>query len=315
MASVKYSIPVQEQEIEKHQQSLTEEARLMLNRPAEERIRYIREDKFIKYSKAVEILELMEEILNMPKVVRPQCLLIYGDSGSGKTSLLRYFEKLHMPSEDPYSDTTGLTVLVAESPNEPKVSMLYDKILISLGVPYRSSDNVMAKESRVLHYMDKLEVKMLIIDEFHNILNGTATQQRKVLSAIKSLTNMLRIPVVLAGTKDALIAIESEDETKRRFLPKLIPRWKKDKEFGLFLKTLETTLPLKYPSYIWKDQRIIDILLEKSEGILSEFVKIVKRAAVLAIKQNTERIDYDTILRSLQVIDRDREMELYKREI
>jgi type II secretory pathway predicted ATPase ExeA len=182
-------------------------------------------------------------------------MLLYGESGTGKTSIIRQFRKMHPPTDDPLEDEDTIPVLVVETPFEPKVSMLYDRILYEIGVPYKTTENVVVKENRIEFYVNKLGVKMLILDEFHNILNGSASQQRKVLSAIKSLTNTLKIPIVLAGTRDALIAVESEDEMKRRFFPKYLPKWKKDRDFALLLKSIEKTLPLKYPSYLWKDDR------------------------------------------------------------
>ncbi len=307
-------ISISQDEIEKHLNSLIPEVREVLNRSEEERIRYLFTKRFIKYPKASEILDYMELLISIPKQTRPECMILYGDSGTGKTSIIRHFQKMHPPTEDPLFDEDTIPVLVVETPFEPKVSMLYDKILYEIGVPYKTTENVVLKENKIEFYVNKLNIKMLILDEFHNILNGSASQQRKVLSAIKSLTNILEIPIVLSGTRDALIAVESEDEMKRRFFPKYLPKWKKDKDFVIFLKSVEKTLPLKYPSYLWEDERIIDFLLEKTEGILADILKLIKHSSKKAIETGKERIDYN-LLRSIEFFDREYEKSLELKDI
>jgi len=296
-------------EIENHLNSVLPDTREMLNKSKEERLAYLFSHRFIKYPKAMEILDYMELLISIPKQVRPECMLIYGESGSGKTSIIRQFQKMHPPVEDPLEEEDVLPVLIVETPFEPKVSLLYDRILYEIGVNYKTTENVVIKENRIEYYINRLGVKMLILDEFHNILNGSASQQRKVLSAIKSLTNTLKIPIVLSGTRDALIAVESEEETKKRFFPKYLPKWKKDKEFVIFLKSVEKILPLKYPSYLWKDEKIIDYLLEKSDGILADILRLIKHTAKKAIEEGKERIDFD-LLKSVEFFDRDLEKTL-----
>ena len=305
---------VSKEEVEKHINSLLPDVREVLNKSKEERIQYIFTQRFIKYTKVIEILDYMELLISIPKQTRPECMLLYGESGTGKTSIIRQFQKMHPPTEDPLSDEDTVPVLVVETPFEPKVSMLYDRILYEIGVPYKATENVVVKENRIELYVNKLGIKMLILDEFHNILNGSASGQRKVLSAIKSLTNTLKIPIVLAGTRDALTAIESEDEMKRRFFPKYLPKWKKDKDFVLFLKSVEKTLPLKYPSYLWKDERIIDFLLEKTDGILADILKLIRHTAKKAIENEKEKIDYN-LLRSIEFFDREYEKSLELKDI
>ena len=305
---------ISQEEIENHVNSLLPDVREVLDKPEKERIKHVFTQRFIKYPKAVEILNYMEFLISSPKQIRPECMILYGDSGTGKTSIIRQFQKMHPPTEDPLSDEDTVPVLVVETPFEPKVSMLYDKILHEIGVPYKTTENVVLKENKIEFYVNKLGIRMLILDEFHNILNGSATQQRKVLSAIKSLTNVLRIPIVLSGTRDALIAVESEDETKRRFFPKYLPKWKKDKDFVVFLKSVEKTLPLKYPSYLWKDERIIDFLLGKTDGVLADILKLIRHSAKKAIETGTERIDYN-LLRSIEFFDREYEKSLELKDI
>lgn len=96
-----------------------------------------------------------------------------------------------------------------------------------------------------------------------------------------------------------LIAIETDDEVKRRFDKFELPVWKNDLEFRRFLVSLEKTLPLKYPSYLHKNEELILWLLERTEGILAEIVHILKQACVRAIQMGEERITLEVAKKSV----------------
>ncbi|WP_456395879.1 TniB family NTP-binding protein [Desulfurobacterium sp.] len=116
--------------------------------------------------------------------------------------------------------------------------------------------------------------------------------------SIKSLTNRLWIPIVLVGTKDVLIAVETDDEVKRRFDPYKLEPWTMNKDFLKLLKTIETTLPLKLPSYMWKNRELAEWLLERTDGILSEIIHLIKLGAREAILSGEEKITLEVVKRA-----------------
>ena len=293
-ANVKFS----EEEIEKHISSLIPEAREALNLSDEERIIFSMTDRFINYGRAKRILEYMELLLKVPRQPRMKGILLYGESGTGKTMIVRHFFEKFAPKENEDDDADEIPVLLVETPTEPKEKLLYDKIMDTLGVPYKKNEDILEKEKNVEYYVNMLRIRMLIFDEFHNVLNGTAIQQKRVLAAVKSLTNRLWIPIVLVGTKDVLIAVETDEEVKRRFDPYKLEPWSLDKEFLKLLRTIETTLPLKLPSYMWKNRGLASWLLEKTDGITSEIVHLIKLGAREAILSGEERITLEVMKRA-----------------
>lgn len=86
-----------------------------------------------------------------------------------------------------------------------------------------------------------------------------------------------------------MIAVETDDKVKIRFDKFELPVWKNDREFRRFLVSLEKILPLKYPSYLHKNEELILWLLEKTEGILAEIVHILRQACVRAILRGEEK--------------------------
>ena len=295
---MRLAVKFSEEEIKKHVNSLIPEARNALNLSNEERIIFAMTDRFINYSRAKRILEYMELLLKVPRQPRMKGILLYGDSGTGKTMIVRHFFEKFAPKENEDDDADEIPVLLVETPTEPKEKLLYDKIMDTLGVPYKKNEDILEKEKNVEYYVNMLRIRMLIFDEFHNVLNGTAIQQKRVLAAVKSLTNRLWIPIVLVGTKDVLIAVETDEEVKRRFDPYKLEPWSLDKEFLKLLRTIEATLPLKLPSYMWKNRGLANWLLEKTDGIMSEIVHLIKLGAREAILSGEERITLEVMKRA-----------------
>jgi len=64
------------------------------------------------------------------------------------------------------------------------------------------------------------------------------------------------------------------------------------------LRTIEATLPLKLPSYMWKNEELAKYLIEKTEGILAEIVRNIKLAAREAILSGEERITLPLLKRA-----------------
>ena len=132
-------------------------------------------------------------------------------------------------------------------------------------------------------------VRMLVIDEVHNMLCGSRDQQRRFLNLLRWLGNELQIPLVAVGTAEGLRAIQSDDQLANRFTPFGLPPWEGGAEFSRLVNTLEASMPLKAASGL-SATPMAQRLLSISEGILGEVVTIVTRAAVAAIETGEERI-------------------------
>lgn len=280
--------------------ALTNEAQEIINKTNEERIAYISEDRWIHYPQAEEIIQALESIKTYEKnKTRVTSILLVGSSNNGKTSLLEEFVRRN-PSYDYYSENSdkltkeffdnynaiGIPALSILAPNEPNES---SNILNKIFAPFNERDSVARKQYLVEYYLDLLNVDMLIIDEIHNILSGSVAKQKQVLNAIKNLSNHLKIPIVLSGTKDALRAVSTDTQISSRFRPIYLKKWKMDKEFVSLLATFLKTLPLKKESIILTVNTSMEIL-EISDGNIGDIIGLLKKAAIYAIKSKSERI-------------------------
>lgn len=277
-----------------NERRLTPTAQAYLNKSDKERIRYCKQDHWISYKSAVILLDLLEDKFNEPEQIRNEGLLIYSDYNNGKTAILKRFYSEHKTSletlnaKDEY--VCEIPIIYFMAPTIPDEGRLYTLILKELCVPHKETAKVMEKARLVEHYLCKLNTKMILVDEIHNALTGNLNKQRTFINDLKQLSNKLSLSIILAGTREAYSALSSKDEVVSRFLPIEMPRWNNGKKFRSFIASYETCLPLKEASNIVDDLHLIDLIYQKSEGLIGKAVNLMKYAAANAIKTGREKI-------------------------
>lgn len=255
----------------------------------EERIQSIRVGTWVGVEHVKEILEKLEDMLNMPEVTRPPCMLVVGPAFSGKTSIAEHFVKSHPPDLSPENQTTVAPVVMIDAPPKPDLSDLYSRILDKLMAPYKPTASATEKNSQVKRLFRELGVKMLIIDEIHHLIAGSLNRQREFRNAIKSLSNETKVSLVFLGIQEARTAIYSDEQLSSRFVPYELPTWSNDKAFARLLRTLERRTPLRKPSSLGSPD-MANIIYAKSESNLGDILDLLKEASVTAIRNGDECI-------------------------
>ncbi len=72
-------------------------------------------------------------------------------------------------------------------------------------------------ENQAVHLMRKYETKMLIIDEIHNCLTGSAKLLPEVMNTLKNLSNELSLNIVGVGTGEAITILHTDPQYASRF--------------------------------------------------------------------------------------------------
>lgn len=269
---------------------LNESAQAALELSVEERLAHLRRPRWIGYTHAQQVLSQLEDLLTHPKTHRMPSLLMIGDTNTGKTMLATRFVHLHPACDNPEGDAAAVPVLLIQAPPGPEESRFYDSIFEALYAPYLPRDRVAKKQFQVLRLLKPTHLRMLIIDELHNILSGSVSKQRQFLNVLKYLGNDLQIPLVGLGTQEALRAIQADSQLANRFKPVPLPRWRMNREFLRLLASFEQTLPLRQPSRLI-DTRLAQKLLAQSEGSLGELSALLTTAAIYAIETEIEHIN------------------------
>jgi hypothetical protein len=264
--------------------------------PDEERIHRIRLDRWIGYARAEAALAALEELMICPQRTRMPNLILVGVTNNGKSMIVEKFYRRYAIDEDGrlLDSSISTPVLKVQMPSAPDEKRFFGTLLAPLGVSDRLNERLPARQGTALKLMRAARVRILIIDELHNVLAGPRMQQRRFLNLLRWLGNELRIPLVAVGTAEALRAIQSDDQLANRFAPFALPLWQMGAEYLRLLNTLEVVLPLRRASGL-AQAPLARKIMTLAEGILGEMITVVRAAAVHAITSGEERITLRTL--------------------
>jgi hypothetical protein len=271
---------------------LHDNAAAMLGKPLAERIKYLDEDKWCGYPIAQEALKRMQRLFDTSKRMRMPNMALLGGPGFGKTHILEKFMSLHPGSDHPDGRRSYAPVIGIEAPPAADSKALLQRFLRVLCVPYRKSASDESLQSALVREMTTCSTRLVIIDEFHDILTGSNKKQREMLSRIKDLSNASRVPIVIAGLPTIQMALHADDQLRDRFEPFALKAWKvDDPEYLRLLASFEELIPLPKPSNLSNPYKSAEIH-KYAGGSIGRTARLVNYAAEATMEANEEFIAF-----------------------
>lgn len=255
----------------------------MLTGTEDERIEFIRKNRWFGYAAAREALETMERLLDYPEVTRPLNFLLIADTNNGKTTIVERFEALHPATDDPHAARAERPVVLIRCPSVPDENRFYNHMLKALGALFKVTDDVDKKLFQIENTLKKLGTRVLIFDEIDNSIAGTLTKRHQLLNALRGLGKAIGRPIVFTGTFDSLLALRDSRPMQNRFPPQVLPKWELNEEFLELLVSFEKTLPLRKASDLGSED-LAPLLFVMSGGLIGELSNILKLAAEVAVR-------------------------------
>ncbi len=263
--------------------------------PGAERLARLPGNRWIGYTRANQVLALLERMLaSEPGRIRPHNLLIVGPSNNGKTMIAERFLRDHPPHASDNDDREIIPVLAVQMPASPTLIRFHAAILAALNSPVSAQGRTLQLESMSLRLLTGVGCRMLVIDELHNLLAAPAQRQREMLNLLRFLGNELRIPLVCLGTRDAYLALRTDDQLENRFQPFVLPLWEDGPEFARLLASFEAVLPLREPSGLGAPE-LRRLVAHRAEGIIGEVAALLTAATSTALLAGAERIGPEAI--------------------
>lgn len=262
--------------------------------PAAERVAFLEQPRWIGYPLASRLIETLRGLMDKPTRPRMPNLLIVGEPNNGKTTIVRHFMDLHGAGYVNEDVEPVKPVILTEAPPSADEKGLYVAILERFWAPYRVSDPVPKLRYQVIHQLRTCHTRLLIIDEFHSLLTGSATRQRETMNALKLLCNELMIPIIGVGTREAVRVLHSDPQHASRFDVVSLPLWELNADFQRLLASFEKILPLREPSRLHQPE-LASALHAISGGNLGDLHRLLVACCKDAILNGRESIDKNTI--------------------
>lgn len=266
---------------------LAPEVRDALQLPKAERIAFCREDRWVGYTRASDVRNKLDDLLAYPRNLRMPNLLIVGRNGNGKSAILKHFARSHevQAAED---GTPIKPVLTIEMPDTGDASAFWSEILWTMLIAHREGDHPRNKKRQVKSILQFARVRVLVIDEFNNLINA-GRKAGDLLASIREISNTLKLSIVAAGTQPAINALNSDPHMKSRFAPVALTRWQLNAEYLRFLASYERLLPLAKPSGL-ATRELATRLYAMGGDAIGGTVNLLRDAAKSAIETGAECI-------------------------
>jgi len=260
-------------------------------------IEQIRRHRVIEHAGIKPAKARLLSLLGRPRTVRPQCVLLASEAGSGKTAVLRHVQRLFPDREERSSQRIVRSIIYCEVEPAPTLAGMQASLLTELGAPTVNIRQGQARNDLIKRYLSEFDTQLVLFDEVQH-LNALARRDRiLLLDWMKWISTAGKASVVLsAAMGDGRRLIEHDTQLSTRFTEMAIPRFRTGIAFAQFLLTLERSMPLRLSSGLAREEMQRAILDETESmqvlrGLTDGVVKVIQEAAVAAVVTGQESID------------------------
>lgn len=183
----------------------------------------------------------------------PECVLVTGETGVGKSTLVKYYLSKNPPKQEP--ERRFVPVLSGVIPIPATMKNMATELLDSMGDPFADRGTLEQRTRRLRTLIRECGTELLVLDEFQHFIEKRSN--RVILDVsdwLKNLITQTQVPVVLVGLPKSINVLEANEQLQRRFSGDI-----KIKAFDWEIKRDTEAL-----------DRLLDIVDQQVENILGE---------------------------------------------
>jgi len=229
----------------------------------------------------------------------PICMLITGQTGAGKTTLRKVYEK-KIPRRQ---NKEGIIspILSALIPVPATAKSLVTRLLNKLGDPMAARGATATQTLRLIKLIHECKVELIFLDEFQHFIDQESNHiLQTVANWLKDLLNETKVPVILTGMPSSDIILQANAQLERRFKmrERLDPfGWEtpaQQTEYRAFLRYLDDSLPLAEHSHLI-DTELAFRIYYATGGVIGHMMDLIRHASNLAIARSLNRLDHELL--------------------
>lgn len=228
-----------------------------------------------------------------------QNLICVSESGTGKSTLNAALAR-NFPAYDD-DERRVIPVLVVSTPPFPTIKNMAEEVLVKLGDPLFYKGSAVEKTNRILTYLIKCDVKLVIFDELqHFIDQGKHSSPLQVSDWLKTIIDKANIATVLMGLERSEQILQINEQLRRRFSQRIdlkafsLASKEEYKSFLSVLCTLQDALRLPALMNL-KNETVIQRFHFATNGIIDYMVKLFIGAYEIAINNQLSSLNMECL--------------------
>ena len=235
--------------------------------------------------------------------------LLYGPPGVGKSTVLKKFVRKF---GGPFATASGdvRPVVRVSIPSDPNLGNILSAILAALGAHELIIGDNTDKKVAVNRQLELQKVKMIIFDEFNNLVEDkTEKFTKKTARELKEMLSEGRCQLIFSGTPEIVDLHNIYSQFRRRSAGDFILTpldWKDDldrEQWIAIMETLQQTMLLK-PAVPLDDAELAYKVNTASNGIMDHAMKLLFRATSLAYDYDEKQIEVDVLAEAFEWLRR-----------
>jgi len=290
---------------------LNNETKKIIEGSLEDRMRWIQEDHFVYYPKAQACIEelsyLMWQQTNRSFPSDLDQFSIIGESGVGKSSIIREFIQLHPTIHFKDHETYPVAYCILKN-SITGLGGLYTALLSAFNHPFANPGinkcqqiKLSEMEDALISTLKRARTKLFFIDEFQHAIGR---HQQSLIDQIKRTMLVSQVPFIPIGTPEVENILNLDLQLADRCPIKEYSRldnWAYNEEFQSFLEGYEKFLPFPEPSGMASEE-VASIIFQKvkfthaKETNLRHITRFMKKVATRALLKNHNKILKDDIV-------------------
>ncbi|WP_043933853.1 ATP-binding protein [Bacillus sp. EB01] len=248
------------------------------------------------FKSAIKMIEMCHK--RSKKSLEPMSAVITGESGTGKTTIIKhYVEQYDKVDVGDYKTTRR--ILSASIPSPASKAFLAEALLKQMGDAYYYTGTVANKIARLSQYITKNGIELIILDEFQHFINAKNKRiNYDTADWFKSIINAAGIPVIFFGLPDCKQVLVENEQLSRRVKNRLdlsqfgYSTQKERQAFQRLLHEIERNLPFEESSGFTDEEMCLRIF-DASKGLMDTIMNLVREAAYLAIEDGAPKIELE----------------------
>lgn len=262
----------------------------------------------IRYPAFQQALDRLQECFDYAATGQGLCTACFDPTGSGKTQLARSFASLHPHYDGPSGSI--MPVVYVRLPSGLSMKQAAEEVLKALNYPMYMQGNAYQKTDRIIYFIKKCQVRMLILDETNHFVDSRMGIEHDAADWLKNLIQETKISVVLLGIERSIQVLLQDEQLQRRFsAPFTLGRFlwtTEDGEtaendgneyMGLLEKFSEADDKVRMDMHILRDPDLAYRLFCASSGSVGYTAKFLEAAMIVARREGRSCLDQTHFLK------------------